>query len=188
MLNKLLLGVLFFASFPLLAQTESGNPFFEDEWEAANCPGALPADEPPYESRIEYYARAGDDSKYDEVVAKHYRYSDCVTAITTGGWQPIGAFNSYQRAMKMGDVKSAEELFTLDAALERAAETYDPRGPIYPILIELYEDAYSQEMSDMAEADLDAARELLTREYLCDCLTRPLVEFDIPGYPSNAAD
>ncbi|WP_447529869.1 hypothetical protein [Vreelandella sp. TE19] len=177
MLYKIKLGVLFLVSFPLMAQTEPSNPY-EDDWEAANCPGALPAAESPYISLIERYARAGNRDKYDEAVARHSRYSSCVTAITTGGLHPIGTFNSYQSAMELGDVKSAEERFTLEAALERVEETYDPNSPIYSVLKQLYEEAYSQKISDMADENIDATRELLTEKYLCDCLTHPLEDFD----------
>lgn len=181
MLDKLAGMVLLLTSFPLLALSEQGNPFVDD-WEAANCPSALPADEHPYMSRIEHYAYSGDDEKYNEMVDKAGRYSECVTAITTSLGLPIAAYDSYQVAMKMGDVETAEGHLSLEAILKQAEEGFDPQGPIYPVLRELYQHAYSQEMSDMAEADPEGARELLTREYLCDCLTTPLEEFNDAAY------
>mgnify|MGYP003121277428 FL=1 len=131
---------------------------------------------------MEHYAYTGEEEKFKGMVDKNYRYSDCVSAIRMGLGIPISSYNSYQLAMEMGDVKTAEEVLSLEAILKQAEEGFDPQGPIYPVLRELYEHAYSQEMSDMAEADPEGARELLTREYLCDCLTTPLEEFNAAAY------
>lgn len=177
--SKWLALVVFWPLLALAETEESASSVddWSDSWEAAHCPGALPPEEPPYISRMEHYSKTGEDEKRLEMEAKHGRYVECTVAIGGRAGMPIMAYDAYEISMEMGATGQAQ-MVTLEKILDEATETYDPSGPIYPILKELYEAGYTQEMVDMADANPDKARNVLVKEYFCDCLAIPVEEFD----------
>ncbi|WP_129140397.1 hypothetical protein [Modicisalibacter coralii] len=170
---------LVLALFPLFAMAEEGTPE-PDDWQAANCPGAVPAEDiysSPYVRRIKHYAEMDNQNKYVEVVAKHDRYVSCNVAITSGVVIPVAHYRSYQMYMKAGAVETAERM-SLESILEKAKDQYDPNGPIYPILEKEYREAYSEEVVSMAESSPDKAKELMMEKCFCECLSLPWQHFE----------
>ncbi|MGE6779294.1 hypothetical protein ACQKFL_16800 [Vreelandella titanicae] len=161
------------------------------DWEADNCPAGLPADKNPYfenmadnvaadisnikNGKSEVYT---DDGIFDILSAKSNRYSQCSFAIRTRLDIPIDAFDSYNIYVERGELAAAERLFSMDKILEDLESIEDPNGPIYPIVRELYERAYSQEVSDMASANPQETKDMLISEFFCDCLETPVEEFE----------
>ncbi|MBZ9559205.1 MULTISPECIES: hypothetical protein [unclassified Modicisalibacter] len=170
---------LVLALIPLFAMAEEGSAPETDDWQAANCPGALPVEgvSSPYASRIEHYAKTENQDKYVEMAAKHGRYLRCNIAVVSGLAIPVGHYRSYQMYMKAGAVETAERM-SLESILEKAKDQYDPNGPIYPILEKEYREAYSEKMASMAESSPDKAKELMLKKYFCECLSVPWRRFE----------
>ncbi|WP_129140395.1 hypothetical protein [Modicisalibacter coralii] len=164
--------------YPLLAVSAEGEKkLFVDDWEAKNCPGAMPADPPPYDRRVKYYAESGDEEKYEEMVAKQKRYSECRVAVAGGATIPMGYYKSHEMYMKAGATEAANRM-SLSSLMDQIKDTYDPRGVIYPILEKEYKEGYSKKMADMAEVDAEKAGRFLMKKYFCKCLAVPLGDFD----------
>lgn len=179
--------VLFF--WPMMVMAETGAVI---DWEADNCPSALPAAQNPYMERIINNSEAdvanifeGKDEKYtndaelfDLLSDKSNRYSQCSFAVRLRLDIPINAYDSYNIYVNKGNVRDAERLYSMDAILSELADTEDPNGPIYSIVSELYERAYTQGISDMAKSRPEETKDMLIREFFCDCLETPVEEFE----------